>query len=241
MIGTCMLVIPPIGDLRPQPRSFRLQVPWSFVVPLSSLLRMNRGFGWCLVVVLFHLVSNSGSNCTPRPHLHGYIYIYLYIDILLFFALFEYKNSVIVALIAGRLKHSLYLEDKKEDYGDFLKNCSIRWIVHAVQRKKEKKMSKKSFKDRSKNHTQVEGVLDCVFWGSGRQRMSSPHAAGEPIKIPLRDQRSFSQSLMDRRVLGFFWRGEGFLRKRFEAHQSCHFLSSFLLFFSISHITKQEK
>lgn len=81
------------------------------------------------------------------------------------------------------------------------------------------KQNKKSPKKSPKNilhgsitgsQTQVEDV--CVFvWGRDRRWMSSPHAAGEPIKISLRDHKSeVGQSAFDWQVsAGGLCAGEG--------------------------------
>lgn len=83
------------------------------------------------VLVLIH--SNQ--------ELHDYIYIEILTDILLFLP-FVYKNSVIVALLAGRLKRSFCIWKTRESgitvssIKSFLEDfVTITRIVHAVQRR----------------------------------------------------------------------------------------------------------
>lgn len=78
-----------------------------------------------------------------------------------------------MALIAGRLKHSLHLEDRKESkimvifVKSFLEDfITITWIVHAVQRRAKKKKKSQKILQGSiteshthTHHTQVEDVF----------------------------------------------------------------------------------
>lgn len=105
--------------------------------------------------------------------LHDYIYIEILIDIL-FFLPFVYKNSVIVALLAGRLKHSFCIWKTRESgitvssIKSFLEDfVTITRIVHAVQRRAKTKLitimiitkKKKDFQEpQNLSHTQVDNV-----------------------------------------------------------------------------------
>lgn len=86
------------------------------------------------VVVLIH----------SDQDLHDYVYIEILTDIL--FLPFVYKNSVIVALLAGRLKHSFCIWKTRESgimvssNKSFLEDfVTITRIVHAVERREETK------------------------------------------------------------------------------------------------------
>lgn len=96
---------------------------------------------------------------------------------------------------------------------------TITWIVHAVQRRARKSKKSKTYPSRIDHritHTGRRCVCVCVcVWRKDRRWMSSPHAAGEPIKTSLREQRSeVGQPLFDWQVsagglLAGRGRGEG--------------------------------
>ena len=165
MIGACMLVVPPVCDPLPQPRSFKLL---SGVLD-SSFLRVVHGFGWRLVDVLFHLASNRGSYCTPTT----FAWIYLYIEIYRYiFCPICIQKQCHCGFDSWKTEALfLHLEDKKESkimvisLKSFLEDfVTITWIVHAVQRRATKKQKevKKSFKDRSQSHTHRQKMCLCV-------------------------------------------------------------------------------
>lgn len=103
MIGACILVVPPICDFSLLTQEFQTASHTSGLSFSAQFSKVSVGLdGICKLC--YSTSAATGGATAPQPRLQGYIYIERYIDI--FFAPFEYKNSVIVALTAGRLKHS---------------------------------------------------------------------------------------------------------------------------------------